>query len=233
MDDEMVPPVEDGPSVEVNSIFDDPIEPVDDEPTSLVEPAAESMELAEAAESAAEDLSDPSSDGTESHNPVALSRGKSLVFSGLVDASAESQYEESDEQRIAEDKRLPLFPDGGPSSTTMDSLKAKLKELRQAHKALKSKRCAKDVVASSTTGNDEVIQVEDSLPYGQDNAETMDMPAGALENLMEKFNAVEADLELETAAEAPSAAGPIWLMFFFLRHVIFISPRYSWFSQQG
>lgn len=71
VDDEMVPPVEDGPSVEVNSIFDDPIEPVDDEPTSLVEPAAESMELAEAAESAAEDLSDPSSDGTESHKPVA------------------------------------------------------------------------------------------------------------------------------------------------------------------
>ena len=32
VDDEMVPPVEDGPSVEVNSMFDDPIEPVDDEP---------------------------------------------------------------------------------------------------------------------------------------------------------------------------------------------------------
>ena len=211
---EIVPPVEDEPGAGVTGIFDDPIEPCDEEPSSLVEAAAESMELAEAAESAAGDVGAPSTDGTGSKQPVALSRGKSHVFSGPVDASAVAQYEESDEARIAQDKRLPLFPADGPSPSSMAFLKAKLKELRQAHNALKSQRCAKDSVK---TANGEVIHVEDSLPYGNDNAETLDMPNAALENLMDKFNAVEADLELETAAEAPSAAGPIWLwLMFFL-----------------
>ena len=136
-----------------------------------------------------------------------IQRGKSHVFNfvpqpqdsqdpNTPDASMEVDPEE--EKRIAEDKKLPLHPP--PTDMYISELKEKLRDLRKAQNDLKSRKLAREAALAAVA--DKVIEVEESLPYGRDTAETMDM--GDVDNLIQKFNQVEGDLDLETTDDTPA-----------------------------
>jgi len=65
--------------------------------------------------------------------------------------------------------------------------------------------------AAAEAAKGQVIPVEDSLPYGRDTMETMEMDGDA-ENLMEKFNSVAAALEVESGDTADSDPPVPWHM---------------------
>ena len=82
----------------------------------------------------------------------------------------------------------------------ISELKEKLRDLRKAQTDLKSRKLAREAALAAVA--DKVIEVEESLPYGRDTAETMDM--GDVDNLIHKFNQVEGDLDLETTDDTPA-----------------------------
>ena len=136
-----------------------------------------------------------------------IQRGKSHVFNfvpqpqdsqdpNTPDASMEVDPEE--EKRIAEDKKIPLHPP--PTDMYISELKEKLRDRRKAQNDLKSRKLAREAALAAVA--DKVIEVEESLPYGRDTAETMDM--GDVDNLIQKFNQVEGDLDLETTDDTPA-----------------------------
>ena len=148
--------------------------------------------------------------------PPKLGRGKSHVFhaslhggdeDGDIPATQEDpKYEETDEQRIAQDKRLPLNPLGSPN---IAELEEKLKALKLMQRDMKAKKMVKQTLASAAAdAHGAVIEIEDTLPIGKDTADTMEYPDTAVQGLMDKFNAVEAQLELEDTA--PSDVGVPW-----------------------
>ena len=160
-------------------------------------------------------------------------RGKSHVFDfvpqpqdsqdpNTPEASMEIEIDHEEEKRIAEDKKLPLHP--LPKDEYIAELKEKINNLRKEQGDLKSRRLARKAALEAAA--DKVINVDESLPYGRDTAETMDM--GDVDDLMQKFNRVEKDLELETTDDSPATCSiklcatffvctKCWFQFF-LRH---------------
>ena len=148
---------------------------------------------------AAEECKSPAATAAALRSPSipALGRGKS----GILDLVG--TYDETDEAIIAEDKKKPLFsPDELENVSHMEQ---QLRELRAKHAAIRGKRMAnaanlqKLAADASKAG---VIPVEDSLPFGRDTMDTMEMPEDAA-NLMDKFNQVAEGLELENTQAEP------------------------------
>ena len=112
------------------------------------------------------------------------------------------EYQETDEHVIAEDKKHPL---NGPSDDVkVAQMEAHLKLLREKFSAAKAKRMANEAFAAGAAAEaekGEVIPMDDSLPYGRDTMETMEMGA---ESLMEKFNSVAAALEVDSGDNVDS-----------------------------
>ena len=93
-------------------------------------------------------------------------------------------------------------------------MEAHLKRLREKYSAVKGRRMANEALAAGAAAEaakGQVIPVEDSLPYGRDTMETMEMDGDA-ENLMEKFNSVAAALEVESGDTADSDPPVPWHM---------------------
>ena len=138
-----------------------------------------------------------------------LNRGKSHVFHHVELPAHEGskspqspveKYEETDEGVIAEDKKRALF---SPSDDVkVAQMEAHLKHLRQKYSAAKGKRMANEALAvgaAAEAAKGQVIAVDESLPYGRDTMETMEMDG---ESLMEKFNAVAAAVEVDSGDNA-------------------------------
>ena len=175
-----------------------------------------------------EDEPEPLADGDALGSPSVrkievgrLNRGKSHVFhlelpahegSKNPQVEAVEKYEETDEHVIADDKKRPLF---SPSDDVkVSQMEAHLKRLREKYSAVKGRRMANEALAAGAAAEaakGQVIPVEDSLPYGRDTMETMEMDGDA-ENLMEKFNSVAAALEVESGDTADSDPPVPWHM---------------------
>ena len=141
-----------------------------------------------------------------------LARGKSHIFhqadpwdSEILQDSQGSpgrfELVAGEEEFTAEDKKLPFEPVAADEPETEDKIaqmETELKRLRveklqlEASKRLKMESAFPDVV-----------QVDESLPFGTDSAETVQMPEGVMENLMERFN--NASLEVEQTPKPPVA----------------------------
>lgn len=89
-----------------------------------------------------------------------------------------------------------------PDVMDMSDLQAALEDARIE---LKARELAQELAKG------DVIPVDESLPYGKDNADTLDIPAGEVENLMNKFNQVSAELELVSKRESEDVPWPTGL----------------------
>lgn len=133
--------------------------------------------------------------GCGSEDLLALARLKSQVFQPMEFPDSQML-----EQSIVDDNKLPLDPASSPGvSGKIAALEEELKNMRAKQLALRSKREAAFVT-------NEVVQVDDSLPYGKDTGDTLEMDEGAVQNLMDRFNTAVDSLELLQECSEPAAA---------------------------
>lgn len=134
-----------------------------------------------------------------------LARGKSHVFnfadhldSQILQDSQGSptrnDLEAESEQFTVEDKKLPFEPVATDEPETEDKIAEMESELKRL-RLEKSQILAQKRIKLQAAFPGGMVQVDESLPFGTDTAETQEMPESAVQNLMEKFNTASAEVQ--------------------------------------
>lgn len=214
----------------------EPSEPGEPEPAPLEEAGeVDPMEIATQAPADVEDVAEEVLDEELEQNEEAkipqLARGKSHVFysnendldSQILPDSQGSptrfDLAADSEQFTVEDKKLPFEPVATEEPETeakIAEMETELKKLRlekaqiAAHKRIK--------IQSAFPGG--VVHVEESLPFGADTTETMEMPESAVENLMEKFNTASIEVQKGPATTPIATRQHLKFVFWILLRMI-------------
>ena len=197
------------PAPSTVDISDDDVEAEDPTgPSEVVDGCDEGQPVEHVPERSELDVGEGEADKASAPPKVGkIHKGKSHVFNFVPQPQdsqdpntpeAAMEIDPEEEKKIAEDKKLPLHPP--PTDMFSAELKKKIRDLRKEQKDLKSQKLARESALADVAGK--VINVEESLPYGRDTAETMDM--GDVDNLIQKFNQVENDLDLQTTDDTPA-----------------------------